>query len=115
VPSIIDFTKNLLKGETIVWSGKPAQGLLLTGRDWMRIPFSLLWSAIAIFGAISVLAKESSPIIVKLFGVLFVLFGIYFVAGRFLLDAWLRGGMSYAVTNKRILISRSGPLVSLSS
>jgi hypothetical protein len=29
--------------------------------------------------------------------------------GRFLLDAWVRGGMLYAVTNKRILISRSGP------
>ena len=38
-----------------------------------------------------------------------LLIALYLVAGRFLLDAWIRSGMSYAVTNQRILISRSGP------
>ena len=38
-----------------------------------------------------------------------MLIGLYLMVGRFLLDAWIRGGMLYAVTNKRILISRSGP------
>ena len=39
----INFTNRLLKGEKIVWSGQPSQGLLLTGQDWLLIPFSLLW------------------------------------------------------------------------
>jgi hypothetical protein len=39
----------------------------------------------------------------------FVLIGLYLVVGRFLLDAWIRRGMRYAVTNKRVLISRPGP------
>jgi hypothetical protein len=33
----------LIDGETVVWSEKPAQGLLFTSRDWMLIPFSSVW------------------------------------------------------------------------
>jgi hypothetical protein len=34
--------------------------------------------------------------------------GLYLVAGRFIVDAWGRRRISYAVTDKRILIVRSG-------
>lgn len=104
----IDFTNRLLKGEKIVWSGQPSQGLLLTGQDWLLIPFSLLWGGFAIFWESSALAT-TSPVFVKLWGVPFLLIGLYLVAGRFLFDAWVRRRMRYAVTNKRILIFRSWP------
>jgi hypothetical protein len=103
-----DFTGRLLKGEKIVWWGQPARGLLLTSQDWFLIPFSLLWGGFAIFWESSVL-NTNGPIFMKLWGVPFVLIGLYLVAGRFLFDAWIRRGMYYAVTNKRILILRSGP------
>ncbi len=103
-----DFTGRLLKGEKIVWWGQPGQGLLFTSRDWLLIPFSLLWGGFAFFWETTVL-NTNAPFFMKLWGVPFVLIGLYFVAGRFLFDAWIRRGMNYAVTDKRVLILRSGP------
>jgi hypothetical protein len=103
-----DLTGRLLKGERIIWSGRPGQGLVFTGRDWLLIPLSLLWCGFAIFWETTVVSTQT-PVFMKLWGVPVVLIGVYLVAGRFLLDAWVRSGMQYAVTNKRILISRSGP------
>jgi hypothetical protein len=110
----IDVTERLLTGERTVWSGRPAQGLLFTGRDWLLVPFSLLWGGFAIFWESMVLAMNG-PIFMKLWGVPFVLIGLYLVVGRFILDAWIRSGMQYAVTNKRVLISRSGPFSRLTA
>jgi hypothetical protein len=94
-----EFTGRLLKDEKIVWWGEPAQGLLLTDRDWLLIPFSLLWGGFAIFWESTVL-RTDGPAFMKLWGVPFVPIGLYLVVGRFLLDAWIRRGMRYAVTNK---------------
>ena len=44
-----------------------------------------------------------------LWGIPFILIGIYFVVGRFFVDAWIRRGTSYALTSRRVLILRSGP------
>src|SRR5262249_1607535 len=38
----------------------------------------------------------------------FMLMGLYLIIGRFFHDAWIRSGIRYAVTNRRILIVRSG-------
>ena len=99
----------LIDGETVVWSGRPAQGLLFTSRDWLLIPFSLLWCGFTIFWETTVLSLPAAPLFMKYFGAAFVLIGLYFVAGRFLLDAWVRSGTQYAITNKRVLIARSWP------
>ncbi len=103
-----DLNDQLLSGERIIWSGIPGQGLLLTSADAMIIPFSLVWCGFSIFWETSALTG-ATPFFFKLFGVPFVLVGLYLVFGRFLVDAWIRQGMRYAVTNRRILISRSGP------
>jgi hypothetical protein len=103
-----DFTGRLLDGERIIWSGCPGQGLRLTSRDWLLIPFSLMWGGFAVFWEMSAL-QRSTPFFFPLFGAAFVLLGVYFVAGRFVVDAWLRSKTSYAVTNRRILIARSQP------
>jgi len=99
----------LLKGEKIIWWGQPAQGLLLTSRDWLLVPFSLLFAGFAIFWESSVLKITNSPTIMKVWGVPFLLAGLYLVIGRFLADAWARRCITYAVTDKRILIRRSSP------
>jgi hypothetical protein len=109
------FRGRLLPGERIVWSGRPAQGVLFTGRDVFLIPFSLVWCGFAIFwtvlAATGTMATGRADVAwFPLFGLPFVCVGLYFVAGRFLVDAWIRSGVRYALTDRRVLIARSGPL-----
>jgi len=106
------FRGRLLPGEQIAWSGQPQQGLLLTARDILLIPFSLMWCGFAIFWtfmATSVPAAGGMGGFFTLWGLMFVSIGLYFVVGRFIVDAWVRRGIHYAVTDQRILIARGAP------
>ena len=46
-------------------------------------------------------------VLLQLFGIPFVLIGIYITIGRFFVDAWRRKGTSYGLTTARVII-RSG-------
>ena len=102
------FKGRLLPGERILWSGRPGQGLIFTSQDVFLVPFSLAWCGFAVFWEYSVLATRADDFSV-LWGAMFVFIGLYFVAGRFLVDGWVRKGTCYAVTNQRVLIARSSP------
>jgi hypothetical protein len=102
------FTVRLLSGERILWSGNPGQGLLLTEADTFAIPFSLLWCGFVIFWTIG--ATRTAGVGPLLIGGIFICFGLYNLVGRFLVDAWIRRDLSYAVTNRRILIARPAPI-----
>jgi hypothetical protein len=112
------FEGRLLPGERLVWEGRPQQGLLFTGSDLLMVPFSLLWCGFAIFWTVMAggavwaggPATQGSPVdIFPLFGLLFVGVGLYFVGGRFAVDAWLRDRTRYALTDRRVLIVRAPP------
>jgi hypothetical protein len=103
-----DFSQVLLSGERIIWTGQPAQGVRLTGQDALLIPFSLMWAGFAVFWEASVMRAPNAPVFFRLWGVPFLLIGAYLVVGRFLVDAWVRSSTWYALTNRRILIDRSG-------
>ena len=102
------FAGRLLPGERVVWSGQPKRGLLLMPRDLFLIPFSLLWCGFAIFWTVMA-TSTGGPDFVTLWGLMFVSIGLYFVFGRFIVDAWVRRGLHYAVTDRRILITRPAP------
>jgi hypothetical protein len=110
--SVDDFAGRLLPREQVIWSAMPGQGLRFSARDWFLIPFSLLWGGFAVFWEITVFHTRA-PGFFRLWGVPFVAVGLYLIAGRFLVDAWLRGRTFYAVTDRRILILRVGPFGSL--
>jgi len=96
-----------LPGERTLWKGQPGGGLLFSARDVFLIPFSLLWCGFAIFWETSVLAM-GAPDLFKIWGIPFVLVGLYLVFGRFLVDVWLRAATRYELTDRRIIIERTG-------
>ena len=96
----------LLPDEKILWTGGPWQGLLLfQPSDVFMIPFSLLWGGFALMWNWQVWTGPA-PIDFKLFGLPFLAMGLYVTVGRFLIDTLARRHVTYAVTNKRVLIER---------
>lgn len=100
----IDYQRELLSGERVVWQGRPWEGLLLLGAgDIFLIPFSLLWGGFALFWNVGVWTS-GAPIFFKLWGLPFLVVGLYITVGRFFVDAYSRRNTRYLVTNQRVLI-----------
>jgi hypothetical protein len=111
------FGPYLQAGERFVWTGRPVQGVRFGARDFFLIPFSLLWGgfaivweSIAFVGAITASASAQGAgvgvAIFPLFGIPFVLAGLYLIVGRFFADAWVRSRITYALTDRRALVLR---------
>ena len=103
---MIDAT--LSPGERLLWSGQPRGGVRLRGSDVFVIPFTLLWCGFAIFWEFMAVTKTKGTgpgsAVAPLFGLPFVLVGLYLVFGRFIVDAQMRRRIFYGITNERIII-----------
>jgi hypothetical protein len=108
-----ELQSELSSGESFAWAGQPSRKVVFHSQDWAMIPFSLMWGGFAIFWEASVLGfpgpmhtKGVNPAsgFMALWGIPFVLVGQYLIWGRFLYNAWKKGRMFYAVTNKRVLV-----------
>ena len=100
-------------GEKILWAGRPGQGPRLQSSDVFLVPFSLMWGGFAIFWE-SQAVKTDGPFFMKLWGIPFVLIGLYLIVGRFFWDSLVRSKQIYALTNQRLIILRGRSLKSSS-
>jgi hypothetical protein len=112
------FQPYLLSGERILWTGQPKQGAAFGPRDFLLIPFSLVWGGFAIiWNAMVWLAPfdaGSDPgWFFRLWGIPFLLVGLYIMVGRYFHDARIRRHLFYAVTDQRVLVLRKSKIISL--
>jgi len=117
------FLSELEPGETLLWTGRPAQGIRFRMHDILLVPFSVMWAGFAFFWEISVLiaylhsAGEPGgmPVMFPIAGIPFCLVGLYITLGRFLLDRARRRRTFYAVTDRRAIITSLLPRLSVKS
>lgn len=99
----MEIARYLEPGESLTWNGAPKHGFLLRGSDAFLIPFSIMWGGFAIFWEFSVVAAGASLIFI-IWGIPFVLVGLYITVGRFFVDARMREKTFYGLTDQRIII-----------
>ena len=91
----------------LLWTGRPAAGIKFRRSDALYIPFSIMWGGFAIFWE-AMVVSSNGPWFMKLWGIPFVIVGLYITVGRFIYDAYRRSKTWYAVTRDAALILWEG-------
>jgi uncharacterized membrane protein len=93
--------RHLSPGEQIEWVGKPDPAKRFTRGDAFLIPFSIMWGGFALFWEAAAISSGSGFAV--LWGIPFVVIGLYMIFGRFIYKASRKRRTKYAVTNRRVM------------
>jgi len=105
---------HLEPGEKLLWSGMPAGGIRPGPQDAMLIPFSIAWTSFSVFWEIMVCRGLSLDLSVQsggwlswmlpIWGIPFILIGLYLLFGRYWVDAKRRENTFYGISDDRVII-----------
>lgn len=97
------FQGELLADEKILWAGQPETKFILKGGDVVLSIFGLVWTG---FFSLFFLSDfiTSGDIFEISISIVFMLVGLYFLFGRFIIGNYEKKRTFYAVTNQRVLI-----------
>lgn len=90
-------------GDTILWKGRPERGITFRPNNIAMIPFGIFFAAFAVFW-MSMAASAFPPF--AIFGLPFVLIGLYLAGGKLIVDECMKGRTAYVITNKAIIRKR---------
>jgi len=97
-----ELRSHLLRGEELIWQGGPATSATFTSADAFFIPFSICWLSLACFWEAD--AARSGVVFAEIWGVPFIAFGLYVLAGRFVYKRFQHRHTAYGVTQYRAMI-----------
>lgn len=89
-------------GEKIIWTGQPKQGMMFSAFDVWMVIFGFIWTS-GVLGWIY--AAWEAAIWFAMFGLPFLLVGLYLIFGKFYFDTRSRASAIYAITNRRVIIT----------
>ncbi len=112
LPSRGQTLDTLEQNETLLWEGKPVQGILWKKSNLLFLPFSLLWGiGLLVIGfyypRFLIVELGEAGLLNTLWALPFFMMGLYFLLGHLLWDAFIRGHLHYKLTNQRVIISGS--------
>ncbi|MDJ0358248.1 hypothetical protein [Paenarthrobacter sp. PH39-S1] len=93
----------LREGEQLLWVGQPDPRVRFTGADAFLVPFSVFWGGFAVFWEVMAITTVRQPLFI-IWGIPFVLLGLYFIFGRFIVKKRGKIATVYALTNSRAIV-----------
>jgi hypothetical protein len=92
--------------ERLLWAGRPDPGVHFTGRDAFLVPFSLMWGGFAIVWEVAaIVSPHGGGVLFALWGVPFVVIGLYFIFGRFVVKHRRKLTTAYGITDRRAIVA----------
>lgn len=95
--------------DSVLWLGRPENIRLFEASDIFTIPFSLLWCGFAVFWE-WVVWRSGALLFFRLWGIPFVLVGLYLVIGRFIHRLYLLKHTHYAITTTKLIRNQNGKI-----
>ncbi|MEV4953778.1 hypothetical protein [Paenarthrobacter nitroguajacolicus] len=93
----------LREGEQLLWVGQPDPQVHFTRADAFLIPFSILWGGFAVVWEVLAITAVRQPLFM-IWGIPFVLVGLYFIFGRFIIKKRRKISTVYALTSSRAIV-----------